>query len=209
MSSLKAKTAMARDRRHHILEQAERLFADHGYEGVALAEIARAAGLGNAGLIHHFPSKAALYRAVLEQLGADLDARLGAALANATEPGARLRAFVMVQVDWALERPMGVRIVQREILENVDRMAKARVLPLARFANTGKTIIEDAQADGLVAPGPPEIVLNYVIGTLTYAAVVRPTFQKILGTRLVRSDAAWLKANATAILDTLLRRSER
>ena len=206
MSSLKAKTATARDRRQHILEQAERLFADRGYEGAALAEIARAAGLGNAGLIHHFPSKAALYRAVLEELGADLDARLSAALANAHEPGARLRAFVMVQVDWALERPMGIRVIQREILENVDRMAKARVLPLARFSNTGKTIIEDAQAAGLVAPGPPEIVLNYVIGSLTYAAVVRPTFQKVLGTRLVRTDAVWLKANATAILDMLLRR---
>jgi AcrR family transcriptional regulator len=205
MSSLKAKTAVVRDRRQHILEQAERLFADHGYEGAALAEIARAAGLGNAGLIHHFPSKAALYRAVLEQLGTDLDARLSAAIAGEADPGARLRAFIMVQVDWALERPMGVRVIQREILDNVDRMPKARALPLARFANTGKTIIEEAQAAGVVAPGPPEVVLNYVIGTLTYAAVVRPTLQKILGTRLVRTDAAWLRANATAILDTLLR----
>ena len=55
---------------------------EHGYHGAALAEIARAAGLGNAGLIHHFPSKPALYRAVLERLAEEIDGRLAAAIAR-------------------------------------------------------------------------------------------------------------------------------
>ena len=43
------------------------LFARHGYRGASLASIANAVGLTEAGLLHHFPSKADLLLAVLEE----------------------------------------------------------------------------------------------------------------------------------------------
>jgi TetR/AcrR family transcriptional regulator len=198
--------AVTGGRREAILDHAEHLFAEHGYKGAVLADIARAAGLGNAGLIHHFPGKAALYRAVLERLAGDLDERLAAALGEETDPGGRLAAFVEVQVRWALDRPLAFRLIQRELLDNPDRVASAHVLPLAGFIATGKTIIEDAQAAGLVASGPGEVALCLVVGAVTYAAVVRPTFRQMLKTDLFGSDEAWLAATADAILALLTAR---
>jgi AcrR family transcriptional regulator len=50
-----------------IIQAATKLFAEQGYRGAALAEIARAAGLTEPGLLHHFPSKNHLLMAVLAE----------------------------------------------------------------------------------------------------------------------------------------------
>ena len=46
---------------------AARLFAATGYRGTSLADVAQAAGLSNAGLLHHFPSKEQLLIEVLRR----------------------------------------------------------------------------------------------------------------------------------------------
>lgn len=56
------------DRRSSILEAATIAFAARGYEGARTLEIAQAAEVSEALLYRHFPSKEALYSAVLERL---------------------------------------------------------------------------------------------------------------------------------------------
>ena len=48
-----------------ILDAAEVLFAERGFEGASMREIARQAGIQQPGLYNHFPGKQALYAAVL------------------------------------------------------------------------------------------------------------------------------------------------
>jgi len=57
----------ARSTRELILDAAERLFAAHGVDGVAVRDLARETGLTASSLYNHFPSKQALYDAVLER----------------------------------------------------------------------------------------------------------------------------------------------
>ncbi|MCL2515867.1 MAG: TetR/AcrR family transcriptional regulator [Microbacteriaceae bacterium] len=52
--------------RRSILESALAVFAAGGYRSGSLREIAQGVGLSEAGLLHHFPNKAALLAAVLE-----------------------------------------------------------------------------------------------------------------------------------------------
>lgn len=48
-----------------ILKSASRLFSQGGFNSASIAEIARDVGMTQAGMLHHFPSKAALLLAVL------------------------------------------------------------------------------------------------------------------------------------------------
>jgi AcrR family transcriptional regulator len=59
--------AVARDPRQRILDAAKDVFAENGYRGGSLNEVAKRAGYTRAGLLHHFPSKEAMLLALLDQ----------------------------------------------------------------------------------------------------------------------------------------------
>src|SRR4249920_1985097 len=73
-----AKTAA---RRQDILDTALEVFAQQGFRGGSLREIADRVGLSQAGVLHHFDSKEALLAAVLEQRDAHNDVAFSADLA--------------------------------------------------------------------------------------------------------------------------------
>jgi len=50
-----------------IVTVAERLFAERGFDGVSIRDIAEAAGISKANVFHHFANKSELYRAVIER----------------------------------------------------------------------------------------------------------------------------------------------
>ena len=55
-----------------ILDAAVTLFSANGYDAVSMREIASEANVSKANIYHHFASKEALYRAILDQSAADL-----------------------------------------------------------------------------------------------------------------------------------------
>src|SRR5438093_13787302 len=55
-------------RRDSIVDEATRLFAERGYEGASMGDLAERVGLRKASLFHHFPSKDVLYATVLTEL---------------------------------------------------------------------------------------------------------------------------------------------
>jgi AcrR family transcriptional regulator len=56
-----------RQRKEQIIRAAVRFFGQNGYHGAKLADIAKAAGVTEPGLLHHFPSKAHLLMEVLAE----------------------------------------------------------------------------------------------------------------------------------------------
>ena len=60
-------------RKEEILVEATRLFAERGYEGASMGDLAERVGLRKASLFHHFPSKDVLYATVLTQLMDSVD----------------------------------------------------------------------------------------------------------------------------------------
>lgn len=54
-------------RREEILDAAVAAFADSGYNGTSIRDVATRAGLSHTGVLHHFPDKTALLEAVLDR----------------------------------------------------------------------------------------------------------------------------------------------
>ena len=59
----------ARNTRRDILDRALELFATHGFSGSSMRDIARAVGVRESALYHHFPNKNAILTTVLEESG--------------------------------------------------------------------------------------------------------------------------------------------
>ena len=56
-----------RQRKEQVIREAFRFFGQYGFHGAKLADIAKAAGVTEPGLLHHFPSKAHLFMEVLAE----------------------------------------------------------------------------------------------------------------------------------------------
>jgi TetR/AcrR family transcriptional regulator len=78
------------DTRTKILEVAESAFARDGFGGAHLQRIASEVGVRKTALYYYFPSKAALYEAVLERMLSDFQRTLAAALDSPGTPPQRL-----------------------------------------------------------------------------------------------------------------------
>ena len=96
--------------RQHILEAAEGVFADRGFETAKVQEISQLAALSMGTIYAIFPSKQELHRAILEERGQEL-------LGLAREVGGRrlpprdaLRALIEVYVDYFLAHPAFLRM---------------------------------------------------------------------------------------------------
>ncbi|GAA2660789.1 MULTISPECIES: TetR/AcrR family transcriptional regulator [Actinosynnema] len=86
-----------------IIDSAARLFARHGFAHTSLQQLADAVGYTKAGLLHHYPSKKALYQAVLERGTAETRALLERV--DHLPPGrerdhAAIVGSVQITIDW-------------------------------------------------------------------------------------------------------------
>ncbi|MFD4669450.1 TetR/AcrR family transcriptional regulator [Lentzea sp. NPDC058450] len=95
-----------------ILDAAAALFARHGFEQTSLKSLADAVGLSKAGLLHHFPSKEALFEAAWEQ--SHIYTRHVLELVKDMPAGPqRDRRALELLADYALDRPGMVALLFR------------------------------------------------------------------------------------------------
>jgi AcrR family transcriptional regulator len=87
-----------------ILDAAEAVFAERGFEAASLREIARRAGLQQPGLYNHFASKRDLYAAVLDRALTPMAEAMRERMREARPRGA-LAMLPAVMTDLLLEHP--------------------------------------------------------------------------------------------------------
>ena len=105
-----------------ILDAAERLFAEKGYEATSLNEVGGVAGVSRATPGYFFGSKKDLYRAVLERSFAEVRDAVRAgrerALASSQSPEVILAGAVSDYFDFLSARPHFIRLIEREALSH-------------------------------------------------------------------------------------------
>ena len=97
-----------------ILDAAEALFAQRGYEGTSLREIARQAGIKQPGLYNYFENKQALYAAVLDRALAPMADAMQIELSR-TKPKEIQTTLAAVMTDILLEHPKMAALFQRAL----------------------------------------------------------------------------------------------
>ena len=156
-----------RETRERVLQAAARLFSRRGYSGVSIADVALAAGVSKAGLLHHFSSQEELFTQVLARRDVE-DAR-AAPGESAQDMWAALEWWVGI-----VERNVG-----RRSLVSIYTAMTASVLDAEHPAHDwmvghlGGTIndlvdmVEQGKADGAVRPDAPSHLIARTLVALS------------------------------------------
>ncbi len=106
-----------------ILDAAKRVFAEHGFRGATVDEIAQRAEMSKPNLLYYFKNKKALYRAVLERT---LDSWLEPlrALDAAGDPETELRRYIARKIEASRRDPEASRVFASEMLRGASSPAR-------------------------------------------------------------------------------------
>lgn len=109
--------ARAERTRTAVLEAAETLFAQRGFDATRLEDIAERVGIRRASIVYYFRDKRELYDAVLGSVFGALHAALAEALSRDLPLQERIEAGVSGWVDFVGRRPSVARIILREVAD--------------------------------------------------------------------------------------------
>ena len=126
----------AESTRQLLVATARELFTERGYTGTSIEEIVQRAGVARGALYHHFIGKDALFRAVYEDVQAEVSSTVMAAALAAGEPWAAVRAGLGAFLDACLTPTFrrvvvldSVHVLQQEGWEGGDEPVE---LPMLR-----------------------------------------------------------------------------
>jgi AcrR family transcriptional regulator len=127
-----------------------RMFAEQGYDGTSIRDIAEAVGIRAASLYHHFGSKEQILWSLTKQALEDLAASWRAAQSSLGVAGPldRLRAFVRADVTFHAENRTAATVVNSQ-LRRLEADHYAQAVGRRRAYETELTrIVEDCVATG-------------------------------------------------------------
>jgi len=119
------------DTRDRVLQVAQTLFAERGYRGTSLRDIAKRIGIKAPSLLHHFPSKQQLYLAVLDRMFQSIEDAANAIAWAREDRQAQMRQAITDAIDFMVARPDFVRLLWMEMADEsgVGRQVLKRRLP--------------------------------------------------------------------------------
>ena len=165
--------------REAILVEAARCFADRGFDGTSLNDIAAGVGVRRPSLLHHFASKEAIYREIFERSLSDWMERVELAVAEEPKMGFT-KADHVVTAAWNFfkENPDFVRIMRREALDGQGHLGVDLGEVLKPFFDRAVGYFEREMGEGRFRKHDPEqlIITGFeaILGYFSDVPFLRP-----------------------------------
>jgi TetR/AcrR family transcriptional regulator, fatty acid metabolism regulator protein len=165
------------DKRTRILEAAIRVFAEHGYHGARVGDIAEDAGVAHGLLYHYFASKDDVLRTIFVENWGALIARFRAVEASHEQAPQKLEGIAKILLRTWRNDPALVTVMVREVArsqqlqDRVDEVREAfaivqRVIEEGQAAGQFRTDVDARLASWLFYGGLEEVLTGWVLGQL-------------------------------------------
>jgi TetR/AcrR family transcriptional regulator len=170
----------ATDRRQQLIETALDVFSRKGFDGATTKEIAAEAGVTEAIIFRHFPTKQALYTAVVhaKRDPAEIEAWMASvkSFTRRNDDHGLFREIASVLLACYRDDPRHERMMLYAALEGQQRT----LLEHRRFTLPIKKLLTDyvarRQKEGALKPGPPEAVIAAIAGMAAHFAMMTGLF---------------------------------
>src|SRR5689334_17333989 len=163
--------------RSRILSAAEHVFAQRGYAGATTREIAERAGIGKRMLFYYFPSKEAVYRAVLERIVGGL---VGIYQQTRGEPGPiGLADAVEAITHFTAQNLPAMKVWLREIIDDGPHLPDLTRRYLAAMYRDAGAGVGRNMASGVFRPGDPMQALVSVGGVTLFYFLIVPVLRLV------------------------------
>ncbi len=136
-----------REKRKLILDAAIRVFADQGYHGARVADIAEDAGVAHGLLYHYFASKDDVLRTIFVENWGALIARFRAVEESAEPAPAKLEGIAKILLRTWRNDPALVTVMVREVARS--QQLQDRVEEVREAFSIVQRVIEEGQSAGL------------------------------------------------------------
>jgi TetR/AcrR family transcriptional regulator len=152
-----------------ILSAAEAVFAEHGFSGASMSEIARRAGIPKPNLHYYCKTKQELYRRVLRRI---LDLWLGTAdeIRPDADPAQALTHYIAAKIDLARRRPLASRVFANEVIHGAPQIGRFLANELQDWVAAKAKVIDGWIKSGKMRPIDPRHLFFMIwAATQTYA----------------------------------------
>ena len=193
--------------RGQILAAAETRFAAAGFDKTRLDDVAEDIGMVGSAILYHYPDKRELYRAVLEDLTADLLGAIAEAIDEPAPPRERLVALVRAAARKIAARPSIATIALREVTSEDQELSDRTDVILERVVD----LFEEGTRSGEIRPvhAEPYLFFTSIAGAILYTVATLPAMIEDHPDAPRADDAAnRLERDAVAMAQRLLGLSE-
>lgn len=187
----------ASETRRHIVDAADRLFYERGFEATSFADIAEDVGLSRGNFYYHFRTKDEILEAVIAQRLAQTGAMLEAWEQDGASPADRIRSFIHILIAnrttiMAYGCPVGTLCSELAKLDHGAKGNAARLFTLFRdwLARQFAAMGLGSEADGLA--------LHLLMRSQGVAALANAFHDEDFIRREVADMEAWLHARCPA-----------
>lgn len=165
------------ERRRQILDEAAQLFATLGFRGATTRDVAARVGITEAALYRYFPSKEAIYAAILEERMAATDPL--AAVESAAVAGRDREVFLglaLVLLRRVEEDPSLLRLLLYSALEGHDMARPFQEQRIRRLREFLSRYVARRQDEGAFRALDPALAARAFIGMVVDHLIVRHVF---------------------------------
>jgi AcrR family transcriptional regulator len=151
-------------RKEEILDVATVLFAERGFDGTSMNDVAERVGMRKASLFYHFATKDSLYEAVLDRLVREVGETLQAVYAGQGTLVERLEGAAEAVVSAFSGRPFAARLLLREAMDWGPVIRGKLLDTVLVVLESGAAFIEAGQREGVFIQGDPKQIILTALG---------------------------------------------